>query len=154
MKATLRLAAVAGAALLAAGAAFAQDLTPEQAYEQRQALMKENGGYMRILVPVAKGEAQVTDETRAAAQGLVDNAQAIAALFPEGTGPETFADTEAKPEIWADFAKFEADAKRLEGAAAQLVAALEAGDQAEIARHVQAVGGSCGACHESFRVKK
>ncbi|MDP7641941.1 MAG: cytochrome c, partial [Alphaproteobacteria bacterium] len=63
-------------------------------------------------------------------------------------------DTDALPSIWQDWAKFEAAAKTLQTAAANLADAAGSGDMAAIGAAAGAVGKACGGCHEPFRKKK
>ena len=71
----------------------------------------------------------------------------LLALFPPGTEPTG----RAKPEIWTDWAKFEAAAKDFQDAAPKLVPAAKSGVANQIPAARGAVGKTCGACHKPFR---
>jgi cytochrome c556 len=122
--------------------------------EDREAFMKTNGKIVfGTLGPVAKGE-QAFDAAAVAAtlKEYGDHAAKfdIAALFPEGSGGEG---TEALPKIWEDaagFAKAVDDYKAVAAAAA----AANPADVAALQAQLDAIGKSCGACHEVYRLKK
>ena len=132
---------------LVTSAAFADPI------DDRQALMKANGKAMKTLVPITKGEmpfdaAVVLD----ALKTLNDDAQKldVAVLFPAGsyTG-----DTTASPKIWEDMAGFQAKVDKFKADAAAALATPPQ-DAAALGATVGAIGQNCGACHETFRVKK
>lgn len=132
--------------LVFAGAAAADEI------EDRQALMKRNGDAMKILAPMAKGEAPY--DQAAAMEGFqqfVDTADRLPDLFPESS--QTGGDTEASPKIWEDQAGFETqiDAFREDSEAA--LAAAPA-DLASFQAAFGAVAENCGDCHETYRVEK
>jgi cytochrome c556 len=62
--------------------------------------------------------------------------------------------TDAKPEIWSDWPKFEKAVADYEKAAQNLAAAAQGGDPAATGGAVKALGDSCGGCHEKFRKPK
>jgi cytochrome c556 len=70
--------------------------------------------------------------------------------FPEGS--HEGAKTEAKPEIWADFADFSAKMKDLEHESAALAEISRAGDEAAIKEQFAKTGGTCKACHDQYKV--
>lgn len=119
----------------------------------RQALMKERGDLMRVLVPVMRGQqpfdaATVLDtleKMNANAQAATD----VDALWPAGS--ETGGGTESAPAIWADRDGFTAAAHKY---AADASAAAEAAPQdLEAFRGAFApVAANCGACHEAYRL--
>ena len=138
---------IAGLMALGVVASVAQDAfvapaTPEEAVTLRKQLMKEDGGILR-------GAASLTGpEAVAAMQTLKDNYSHIPALFPEGS---IVGDSEALPAIWENWDAFVAIAKTGEDASAAGLAAAEAGDAAGYAAALQAIGGTCGTCHQQFR---
>ncbi|QKC84753.1 cytochrome c [Mesorhizobium sp. NZP2077] len=132
---------------VAGSAAFADPIL------DRQALMKERGKIVGGLAKVAKGD----DPFDAAAvltqlQALQANAEKldVDALFPKGSDA---GDTTAGPKIWEDMAGFKAtedkylaDVKAATAAAPADVDALKA--------QINTLGGDCGTCHQTYRVKK
>jgi cytochrome c556 len=120
----------------------------------RQALMKSNGKAMGVLVPITKGEkpfdaAAVLDALKA----LNDDAQKldVATLFPPGS--DTGGDTTASPKIWEDTAGFQAQVDKFKADAAAALASPPQ-DAAALGATVGMIGKNCGACHETFRIKK
>lgn len=71
--------------------------------------------------------------------------------FPEGSG--TGAPTEAKPEIWTDFADFTAKMKDLERESAALSTIAKSGDEAKMREQFAKVGGACKACHDKYKAE-
>ena len=138
---------IAGLMTMGAIAAFAQDAfvapaTPEEAVAMRQALMKEDGGLMRSAGSLTGAEAV------AAMQTLLDNYTHIPDLFPEGS---IVGESKALPAIWENWDAFVAIVETGKTAAAAGLAAAEAGDAAAYGAALQALGGTCGACHQQFR---
>lgn len=119
----------------------------------RIGIMKSNGQQMSVLAPIARGQADYDAAVvMAALQKLSENAVAFdpATLFPEGTDT---GNTTAAPAIWekpedflAAVEKFKADTAKAVEANPQDIDAFRAvfGD----------VAGNCGACHETFRVRR
>ena len=144
----MKLFALAAAALAVTIAGAAAD-----PLEQRKENMKERGGIMRILGPIAQGKADFdAAAVNDALARLEANAQAAAdvdALWPEGSDS---GDTKASPAIWADFDAFKAEnAKYGEAVKAAVTAAPQ--DLAAFQAAFGPVGASCGSCHEHYRNK-
>ena len=83
----------------------------------------------------------------AAAEKIQTSATQITALFPPGS---THPKSRAKPEIWSNWAKFEANAKQLQSDAGALAAAAKSGGDAKAA--ADTMFGACKSCHDDFRV--
>ena len=62
--------------------------------------------------------------------------------------------TDSKPEIWKDWAKFEAAAKATEKESAKLAEVAQSGDMAAIGTQMKKLAKSCGGCHKPFRKPK
>lgn len=130
---------------LVSGAALADPIA------DRKALMKERGGLVGQLAPIAKGEKPFdAAAVLAALQGLAANGAKfdVEALFPAGS--ET-GDTKASPKIWEDMAGFKAAEAKFE---ADVAAAIAAAPQDLDAFKAQfgAVASNCGACHQTYRL--
>lgn len=139
--------AIAGLLAISAVATVAQDAfvapaTPEEAVEIRQALMREDGGIMRGLGGLAGAEAV------AALNTVLTNYNHIPDLFPEGS---IVGDSKALPAIWENWDAFVAIVESGKAAATTGIAAAEAGDAAAYGAALQALGATCGACHQQFR---
>jgi cytochrome c556 len=120
--------------------------------EDREAMMKSFGRSMGELGPIAKGEkAFDAASVQTALATLAENAQKFdpVALFPEsaGTGES------GSPNIWTNWADFEARAAKFKADAATAAGAPPA-DLAALQATMGMIGGNCGGCHENFRVKK
>lgn len=94
--------------------------------------------------------------------GFVPDAQWMAAwskqipgMFPPGseTGPGIEHDTKALPAIWSDKAEFDKDAAAFGQAAEKMATLAQANDKAGFQKQFEVLGGTCGACHRSFRAK-
>ena len=131
------------------------DITPEQraaqAVDQRKALFKT----LRFnLIPIA-GMAQGAPFDATVAEM---NGRRIAALAP--TIPHVFVEdtrgfdveTEALDVIWEDAAGFAAKAQALVDNATTFADAASTGDRGQTLGAFRALGGSCGDCHDNFRV--
>lgn len=147
-------AAVAIALGAAAFTSIAQDvvITPDPALSslsveamvaKRQELMKTNGGTLKTA-----GSLTGADAVKAAETLLADFSD-LTVLWPEGS--DKVAGSEAKPEIWTNFAAFQDILKQGVINATAMKAAAEAGDAAAYGASIKAIGGLCGQCHQQFR---
>ena len=120
--------------------------------DDRKTIMKERGGILRVIGPVAQGQqpfdaATVID----ALERLAANAEAateVDALWPAGSEA---GDTKSAPNIWTDRAGFQAASDKF---AADAAAAAEAAPQdLDAFRAVFGpVAANCGTCHEAYRL--
>jgi cytochrome c556 len=132
------------------GGAAAVDDSPEgQAVQYRQSAMRMLGYKVGALRAMASGEAPV-DEAKFRKDAA--DVAALAGMLPEGFTPNTAsARSNAKPEVWTNQADFQQKAADLKNAADAL-ASTAASQGFEAAKGmVQAVGGTCGACHRPYR---
>jgi cytochrome c556 len=133
-------------AVLAAGAAFAQEDPTDPNAIARSELMKTVGMNTGILGNMASGkEAFDAAKAEGAKAALTDAAGKIEATFMEQGGADPV--SEAKPEIWANWEDFLVKAKALGDAAGAVdVASVET-----IGAGMGAIGGACKDCHTSYR---
>lgn len=135
--------------LLTTGAAFAEGDRTDPNAIARSDLMKVIGKNTGILGGMAKGE---TPHDAAAAEGakaaIIEAAGKIEATFMEQGAADPA--SEAKPEIWANWDDFLADAKALGDAAG----AMDVASAETIGAGMGALGGACKDCHTEFRVMK
>ncbi|MDB5445891.1 MAG: cytochrome [Phenylobacterium sp.] len=155
--ARIAAALVMGAAL--SGAAWAhEDMgkvpnTPAgKAVAARHENFKQQGRAFKAILDELKKD--TPDKTL-----IATNAQKMKALaadlpkwFPRGSGPESGAKTDAKPEIWKDPNGFSAAATRLQLETSKLDQFAAAGDLEAVKTQVKATGGTCKNCHDKFRV--
>ena len=122
---------------------------PEDAIKHRQSVMTLQGHYVGPLFAMANG--RVPFDAKLAA----DNAEILSTLtrlawvgFVEGTDK---GETNAKPEIWKEKARFDETARKLQDDVAKLNAAAKTGNLDQIKAAVGAVGQTCKLCHDTFR---
>lgn len=128
---------------------------PSNLIKYRQAIMKAIGGHMGALGAVAKGEVSFTDESVGHAHAINEMSKNLLRLFPEGSGYEVDKKTNALPEVWEQWADFEAAAKALQDESAKMLAVAESGDAAAFGQQVGALGrNGCTKCHDTFRYKE
>ena len=129
--------------IMVGGIAFAKATNPDVI--ARQALMDANGGAMKVLSGMAKGEVAFDATAAAAAKAtLVANAAGIPAAWKNNAAdPES----RSKAEIWTSMDDFAAKAKGLGDAAA----ALDTTSLDSVKAGLGAIGGACGACHQTYK---
>ena len=137
------------AAVVALGLSSAAMADAKASIEAREACMKANGGMMKVMVPVIKGQKAYD---KAAIDAAIANAQQAcggwADWWGEDTKPGGAGKTEAKAEIWSDPAGFEAAGKAYMAAEAAVRAST---DESSFKAAFPALGKSCQGCHEKFR---
>jgi cytochrome c556 len=119
--------------------------------KERQNLMKGFGAAARTGTQMSRGE--IPFDAAKAKEVFVTfetGAKRIPTLFPENT--KTGGDTAAAPKIWEDMAGFQAAAAKL-GADSQKAAA-SVNDLETFKATFGAVTKDCGACHDTYRLKK
>ncbi|MFT3809106.1 MAG: cytochrome c [Micropepsaceae bacterium] len=118
--------------------------------DYREKRLKAAGGAMQALSQYDGSDAAAA---QAAAKTVDDVAGELLSFFPEGSGPggAGIEETRAKPEIWSDWAGFEARAKALDDAATLLTAAAAANDLGALGEAARQVGAACKACHQDYR---
>jgi len=122
----------------------------QELVDYREKRLKAAGGAMQALAQYDGSNAETAVN---AAKTIDDVAGELLSMFPEGSGPggAGIEKTRAKPEIWSDWAGFEAKAKALDDAATVLTAAAAGNDLAAIKAAAGDVGKACKACHEAYR---
>lgn len=139
------------AALFGGFLATAQAETPaERAVHYRQGVFEAMGWHFGALRAMVRGDAPYE------AGRALHHAEAVAALskmvaegFPAGS--DTGAPTEALPAIWEKPDAFAERVEALIAAGPVLVEAAKGGTQQALGPGLQAAGGACKACHDSFR---
>jgi len=114
----------------------------------RQKLMSVVGGNMAAMGDIMKYRLVLPGHVAVHASQMANMAQLIAPAFKENVATDA---TDAKPEIWQDWAKFETKIADFEEAARNLEAAASGPDPAAVGPAMKALGKSCGGCHETFR---
>ena len=148
MKRLLRAVPIAAAASLAMPA-HAQFAKPEDAYKYRASVMFLQSQHMGRINGQLKSDKPNLPAIAENAAILDSVNKLFFAAFPEGS--DMVANSRAKPEIWAQPAKFKQNAERLNGEVSKLLAAAKGGDLAATRSAFQATAQVCKACHDDFR---
>jgi cytochrome c556 len=138
--------ALAAALATAPTVVAAQEGSPEVEY--RKAVMQAirvNNGQLRALAELDHPEHAVHY-----ARALYGLAEILPDVFAQGTaGP----DSRALPAIWERPQEFQSSVAAFQTAAGQLLEAAERHDAAGMQRASEALGQSCGGCHQPFRAQ-
>src|SRR5215207_8990471 len=142
----LAVAVVAGCPL----AAHSQQ-KPDTLVKQRQAAMILQGKYFGPLVGMAQGKVPYDQAVVARNAMYLD----VLNKMPwDGFAPVTREEkSRALPAVFTDTAKFTEAQKQFQADVTKLVAVSKSGDEASVKAQIQAVGKSCGGCHDNFRQK-
>ncbi|HEY0122840.1 MAG TPA: cytochrome c [Rhizobium sp.] len=135
-----------------AGVAFGSVLAADGGtHDSRIALMKKIGGAAGALGAIAKGDKPYDAAVvKASLTTIAETAKA----FPDQFNPDSDkTDAEVNPKIWDNLDDFKAKAAKLSTDAETALAQLPA-DQAGVGATLKTLGGSCGACHQAYRIKK
>lgn len=117
----------------------------------RKAMMKGNGAAIGPMAAMNKGEAPFNLATVQASIAVMNKtSKEMGALFPatSKTGGETTADAK----IWDDAAGWAAAIKNFDTVTTAAAAAIK--DEASFKAEFGKIGGTCGTCHNAYRVKK
>lgn len=138
---------VLAAALLPASLSAAM---PEDAIEYREAVMEVFSWNLSSMGAMVKGDAPFDP---AAFQGYVSDLATASHLnvlkgFPEDSVSD---DSDAKDEIWLDWAGFEAKYMAFKEAAAKLSEVSAGGDEAAMREQFSETAATCKACHKAFK---
>lgn len=148
MKVLTSLALAAVAATLSVPA-MAQFQKPEDAIKYRKAAFTVMGAHFSRVGAMANGrvpfDAAVAAENAALAETL---SKLPWAAFGPGTDK---GETRAKPEIWAEQAKFNAAADKMQAELTKLSAAAKTGNLDAVKTAFGAAGQTCKACHDAYR---
>jgi len=146
----MRTVVVAGALLLGVGAVVAQ----QDAFKQAETAMKGNGKNAGALAAMVKGEKPYDQATvDAAFAQFEDTIRKFPTLFPESMkGVKVDDDYSPSPKIWEDKAGFSEHIASFAKAVTDAKASVKNLDALKVA--LPAIGKQCGACHETFRIKK
>jgi cytochrome c556 len=151
MRSLIRLASLA-LLLTVAGFGAAQAQGNDAAMiGYRQKVMQTNGFHAGSIGAILKGEWPHKEDGPVHAKALAANAQLILNAFKAQTADVK---TDAKPEIWKEWAKFEEKAKAFERETAKLADLAGSSDMSGIPAQMKAVGGACKSCHDDFRKPK
>ena len=149
------LACIAAAAALVALAtpASAQFAKPEDAIKYRQGALTVMANHFGRIGAMVNGrvpfDAKVALEN---ADIVADMSKLPWAAFGPGTDKGSIP-TRAKPEIWAEQAKFKELSEKLVAETTKLAAAAKTGNADTLKAAFGATGAACKACHDNYQAK-
>ena len=124
----------------------------EDAIKYRQSALFVMGQHFGRLGPVVKGERPYNKDEVAKNAAIAEQMSKLPwEGFVAGTDK---GDTDAKPEIWSDAAKFKSAIEKMEQEMSKLAQAANGGDLNAIKAQFGNTGKACKACHDDFRKKK
>ncbi len=144
---------MAGAALLAggilgSGIAVAQDNMA--VIEARKEALKRAGASMKAIQGFVREGSGSAEDVQKAVAVLVEVSGGMPTWFPEGTA-QGVGKSEALPAIWQNRADFDKKVVAFQTEAKNFVPIAAGGDRAAIGKQLGAVGGTCKACHDSYK---
>ncbi len=122
----------------------------EDAVDYRQGLMNVLSWNAERMAAMAKGEVPFD---AAAFRGFASDLAAAASLdvlkgFPEDTVTD---ESDAKDEIWLEWADFQSKLKDLRTQSAKLAEVSHSGDEAAMKAQFEETRGTCKACHKAYK---
>lgn len=148
------MAAAAAASVIAGGAAYAA-LPKAKALavmHDRHEGMEKIGDTNKLLRREITSSSPFLPAIQTGARTIAVLSVKANGWFPQGTGPDV-GKTAAKPEIWLNPKDFAAKLHAFQGAARAFDAAARSGDMAVIKARYADLGGTCKACHDSYRAE-
>ena len=135
------------ALMVGAFGALAHEGVKNPAVMARMDAMSAVGAATKVLGQMAKGEVAFdAAKAEAALVTLSEKAAAVPVLFEAN---ENDPKSEARPEIWFDFATFMAEAQAMEAAAKSAMGQMKS--QADVGPALARIGVTCKNCHKAFR---
>ncbi|WP_439590439.1 c-type cytochrome [Hydrogenophaga sp.] len=129
--------------------AMAQFQKPEDAVKYRKAVMTIMGNHAGRLGAMANGRVPFNATAAADSAALLESLSKLPwEAFVAGTDK---GDTRAKPEIWAEQAKFKENSDKLQAETAKLAAAAKTGNLDSVRTAFGSVGQTCKACHDAYQ---
>ena len=120
--------------------------------EARQDNLKEMGASMRAISESMRSGSPDSALISEKADIIAAHSQTMPNWFPAGSGPEAGVETEALPTIWENPDGFAEAVSNFQAAAVVFQTAAASGDMAATGGALRTLGGTCGACHDDFRV--
>lgn len=142
VEATTQLAAMPTEALSGEAATAAMD--------DRHEWFEELGDSFKVLNRQSKSDEPDMATVKEATALVASKSAELPSLFAEGTGPDA-GETEAKANIWEEKDDFMAKAQDFHDAATKLNAMAMADNVAGFKEAFGETGGTCKACHDSYR---
>lgn len=145
-----RQVALSAVGLALAGAAFAHTGVKNAAVKARMDSMSAIATEVKTLGQMAKGVTAFDPGTAKAAAAAIAKLAADTPVLFEAKADDP--KSEAKAEIWENFADFTTKSERLETLALELTDNLSA--ESDLASAMKLLGATCQACHKDYREEK
>lgn len=123
----------------------------EASIKYRQSVMSIVGTNMGAIGDILKNQLPLPGAIAVHANLMAETAPLIAPAFEKKL---TDGATDAKADIWQDWAKFESAIADYQKAARNLAAAASGGDPKAVGPAMKKLGKACGSCHKPFRKPK
>jgi len=144
----LRVPLFTFALLLLSTSIGAAEMSTEEAIELRQATFKSMKAEVKNLKEAMGDEPADSAAVRDPAAKIVANAKILVGAFPEGSHE---GDTRAKEKIWKNQEDFESRQQKLITDAEAVLAASEAGSDADLKKGFKTLAKNCKGCHMRYR---
>jgi cytochrome c556 len=131
--------------------AGAQAQGDEALIQYRQKVMQSNGASMGAIGDIMKNKLPYPGHIFTHAQDIQRMSKLIGEAFKKEI---TAGKTDAKPEIWKEWDKFEAAAQALGEESGKLANVAQSGNMEAIGAQVKKLGDACGNCHKPYRKPK
>lgn len=138
-------------ALIASGLVYAAT-SAQETIEGRQKNLKSLGGAFKAIRDEIRKPEPDAAQIKKAAGDISTLSTQIHTWFPQGSGPESKVETDAKPEIWSDPEGFAAALKNFKAEAPKMAEFANANDIAGVKSEVGKLGATCKGCHDKYRV--
>ncbi|MEA2985011.1 MAG: hypothetical protein QOD94_1265 [Alphaproteobacteria bacterium] len=117
--------------------------------KERMVSMESMATALKIITQRIKRKHDL-ESVKSNARSIAEGAASMSTLFPPGTGQRP---SEAKAQLWQNWADFEAKAQALATESGKL-AALDTRDLKALNAQAMRVSDACGNCHELYRAKQ
>jgi len=146
---SLRIAMLIPLTVGFAATAVAQ-MKPDVVIEYRRSVMTMVGWNFGPMAAMAKGKIPFD------AKEFAKHAERIEFLAPQALegfpkGSEKGAETDAKPDIWANFDDFKSKLNDLVEQSKTMSEVAKGGDEAKMKEQFKKLGGTCKACHDKYK---
>ena len=149
MKFAATFALATAGVLLATGALAQSFQKPEDAIKYRQGAFRVMSAHFGVLGAMANGKAPYDAQAAARSADVIALVSHLPfAGFVPGSDK---GETRAKPEIWAEQARFKERAEKMQDAVGKLAAAAKTGTVENLKAAFGPAAQTCKACHDDFR---
>lgn len=125
---------------------------PSDQIRTRIAGYRDLGAAYKSVNDSMRGEPKVA-AIQQAAQRIGNSARAQYGWFPAGSGPRAGVKTAAEPAIWSKSREFRSAQDAFARQAVAFQRAASTGNIASIRSEARKLGGTCKACHDTFRAE-